>query len=182
MRYCRRASRRRPSCTSIFKRVWYPMPLRPAISRALATSGAGNRSAICTLVVRLRPATRVDPFFFWRVLPEDWCLRNSRPSTLSHQVASSSSLLNIGTFATCFSFFTPSLSSCTPQEVIALLPRIQVVCRDHSNPLIPFRQHDGKETVAFCLTVIHISRLAFSVLLVYQDRFARQAPALPQLP
>lgn len=113
IRYCRRASRRRPSCTSIFKSVWYPIPLRPAISRALATSGAGNRSAICTLLVRLRPATRADPFSFW-------CLRNSRPAALAHHVASASWLLNFGTLVACFSFFTASKSNAANYIVCAV--------------------------------------------------------------
>jgi hypothetical protein len=41
-----RASRPKPSCTNILSRVWYPTPLREAISRAFVMSGSGNRSAI----------------------------------------------------------------------------------------------------------------------------------------
>jgi len=90
------ASRCSPSCTMIFRRVWYPIPLRPAISRALAMSGAGKRSAICTLAVRLSRATRGDPFRRLEVPATDCRLRNFRPSSLAHQFASTSSLLNVG--------------------------------------------------------------------------------------
>ena len=41
-----RASRPKPSCTNILSRVWYPTPLREAISRAFVMSGSGNRNAI----------------------------------------------------------------------------------------------------------------------------------------
>src|SRR5271168_5283499 len=110
------------------------MPLRPAISRAFAISGAGKRSAICTLLAWLSAVTSGDPFCLPGGSAAERCLRNSRPFALVHHFASSSSFLNLGVFtASSLGLFIASFSSCSPLQIVALLSGIQIVGRNHAD-------------------------------------------------
>src|SRR5713226_6828583 len=123
------------------------MPLRSAILRACARSASGRRIAICTLLFLFSVATRPDPKAF--PLPglasADFCFTKARPAGLAHQSASSFSLLNSG-ICRVLLFIGNSLSLRPSIEVVALLPGIEVVGRDHPDFVAVFRIVRGEQS------------------------------------
>src|SRR6202046_4335880 len=132
------------------------MPLRPAISRAFAISGAGKRSAIWTLLAGLSSVTGGDPFCRLGGSAAERCLRNWRPFALAHHFASSSSFVNLGAFtAGSLGLFIALLYSYSSLKIGALLSGVRVVSRNHADfVVIAFREDDRNKTVAVRFPVV----------------------------
>src|ERR1035437_9123511 len=96
------------------------------------------------------------------------CLPCSASRQAVNLFASGFSFVNFGIWL--IRFFIASLSSCTTLPVVALLPRIQIVGRNHSDLAASLGDNHRDETAPPGLSVVHVSRLTAGVLLVHQDR------------
>lgn len=151
------------------------MPFRSAIIRALARSGEGSRSAICTLPARASFATSFEPSGPITFRADNCCFRNARPSAQDHHLASSCSLANRGTDS--FLTLRFSIFSTFPQailKVVPLLSRVQIVSCNYANFFITLSQNDGPQSKACGFAIVNVARLSVSVLLVDQNRTDRK--------